>query len=91
MKIGRVHFDFERLEQLIKITKQTGAEETMIDEILGYDGPPEFYCPITSEILKEPVLLPTSGQICDLSTMKRILLNDEHDPFNRAPLTLSDL
>ena len=63
----------------------------MIDEILGYDGPTEFYCPISSEILKEPVLLPTSGQICDLNTMKRILLNDEHDPFNRAPLKMSDL
>ena len=23
--------------------------------------------------------------------MKRILLNDEHDPFNRAPLKISDL
>ena len=25
------------------------------------------------------------------SIIKRILLNDEHDPFNRAPLTPSDL
>jgi ubiquitin conjugation factor E4 B len=41
--------------------------------------------------MKEPVLLPTSGNICDLNTMKRILLNDEHDPFNRAPLKISDL
>lgn len=41
--------------------------------------------------MKEPVLLPTCGKICDKNTMKRILLNDEHDPFNRAPLKLSDL
>jgi hypothetical protein len=61
MKIGRVPFDFEKLEKLIKITKETGVEETMIDELLGYDGPPEFYCPISSEILKEPIFLPTSG------------------------------
>ncbi len=41
--------------------------------------------------MREPVLLPTSGNICDLNTMKRILLNDEHDPFNRAPLKMSEL
>mmetsp|Transcript_39706 Transcript_39706/g.38268 ORF Transcript_39706/g.38268 Transcript_39706/m.38268 type:complete len:91 (+) Transcript_39706:236-508(+) len=41
--------------------------------------------------MREPVLLPSSGNICDKSTMKRILLNDEHDPFNRAPLKISDL
>ncbi len=91
MKIGKVPFDFEKLEQLIKVTKQTGIEELKLDEILGYDGPEEFYCPISSEILREPVLLPTSGKILDLNTIKRILLNDEHDPFNRAPLKMSDL
>lgn len=37
------------------------------------------------------MLLPTSGNICDLVTMKKILLNDEHDPFNRAPLKIADL
>jgi ubiquitin conjugation factor E4 B len=41
--------------------------------------------------MREPVLLPTSGKICDLVTMKRILLNDEHDPFNRAPLKIEQL
>jgi ubiquitin conjugation factor E4 B len=41
--------------------------------------------------MREPVLLKTCGKICDKTTMKRILLNDEHDPFNRAPLKISDL
>ena len=41
--------------------------------------------------MKEPVRLPTSGNICDLGTMKRILLNNEYDPFNRAPLKITDL
>ena len=41
--------------------------------------------------MKDPVLLPSSGNICDKTTMKRILLNDEHDPFNRAPLKIEDL
>jgi len=41
--------------------------------------------------MREPVLLVTSGKICDKNTMKRILLNDEHDPFNRAPLKIEQL
>lgn len=91
LKIGKVTFDYEKLKNLISITTVTGEEETRIDELLGYDGPEEFYCPISSEIMRHPVLLPTSGNICDMNTMKRILLNDEHDPFNRAPLKISDL
>jgi hypothetical protein len=62
-----------------------------MDEILGNCAPEEFVDPISAEIMKEPVLLPTSGKFVDLVTMKRILLNDEHDPFNRAPLKIEDL
>lgn len=62
-----------------------------MEELLGNDAPEEFLCPISCDLMKEPVLLPTSGKICDKNTMKRILLNDEHDPFNRAPLKISDL
>ena len=46
---------------------------------------------ISYRLMKEPVRLPASGNICDRSTMQRILLNDEHDPFNRAPLKFEDL
>ena len=46
---------------------------------------------LTYTLMKEPVLLPTSGNICDLANIKRHLLNKEHDPFNRAPLKISDL
>jgi ubiquitin conjugation factor E4 B len=62
-----------------------------MEEILGNDAPEEFMCILSCELMKEPVLLPTSGNVCDISTMRRILLNDEHDPFNRAPLKMSDL
>jgi ubiquitin conjugation factor E4 B len=59
--------------------------------MIGNDAPEEFMCTISCELMKDPVLLPTSNNICDLTTMKRILLNDEHDPFNRAPLKIADL
>ena len=41
--------------------------------------------------MKDPVKLPTSGHTVDRGTIKRILLNDEHDPFNRAPLSISEI
>jgi len=61
-------------------------QEAELEEILGNDAPEEFLCLLTYKLMKDPVRLPTSGNICDRSTMQRILLNDEHDPFNRAPL-----
>jgi len=59
-----------------------------MEDLLGNDAPEIFICPISCTLMKEPVFLPTSGNICDKTTMKRILLNDEHDPFNRAPLKI---
>ena len=36
--------------------------------------------------MKDPVLLPGSGNIVDRITIHRHLLTDERDPFTRAPL-----
>lgn len=36
--------------------------------------------------MNDPVKLETSGNIVDLLTIKKQLLNDPLDPFNRAPL-----
>ena len=66
-------------------------KEAQIEGILGNDAPEEFLCMITYSLMKEPVRLPTSDNVCDRSSMQRILLNDEHDPFNRAPLKYADL
>jgi hypothetical protein len=41
--------------------------------------------------MKDPVILPTSGNTVDRSTIKRILLDDNHDPFNRAPLNINQV
>lgn len=37
--------------------------------------------------MRDPVRLPTSGVVMDRASIARHLLNDETDPFNRAPLT----
>lgn len=39
-----------------------------------------------STLMKDPVLLPGSGNIVDKINIKKSLFNDERDPFTRAPL-----
>ncbi len=41
------------------------------------DAPDEFLDPIMSTIMRDPVMLPTSGNIVDRSTITQHLLNDE--------------
>jgi ubiquitin conjugation factor E4 B len=42
-------------------------------------------------LMREPVKLPNSGTICDFRNIKHHLLNDEHDPYTRAPLKISEV
>ena len=39
------------------------------------------------EIMRDPVKLPTSGNVMDRKHIARHLLSDESDPFNRKLLT----
>jgi ubiquitin conjugation factor E4 B len=92
LKMARiVGLNLRDLEVFIQKMPQYTQEEARIEEMLGNDAPEEFLCPFSCELMRDPVLLPTSGTICDSSSMKRVLLNDEHDPFNRAPLRMMDL
>lgn len=43
------------------------------------------------EIMTDPVKLPTSDTIIDRLTIKKHLLSDKIDPFNRQPLKEEDL
>jgi ubiquitin conjugation factor E4 B len=51
------------------------------------DAPDEFMDPIMSELMRDPVLLPTSGNVMDRTSIMRHLLSDNTDPFNRKRLT----
>ncbi|KAI8332411.1 ubiquitin elongating factor core-domain-containing protein [Chlamydoabsidia padenii] len=80
--------DIAALEQFVtQVEKavQSGAEE---EEELG-EAPDEFLDPIFFSLMEDPVLLPTSGNIVDRSTIRAHLLSDNRDPFNRAPLQMS--
>lgn len=43
------------------------------------------------QFMKDPVLLPTSGNVVDRMYIHKHLLNDERDPFNRKPLKIAEL
>mmetsp|Transcript_45745 Transcript_45745/g.52871 ORF Transcript_45745/g.52871 Transcript_45745/m.52871 type:complete len:80 (-) Transcript_45745:81-320(-) len=43
--------------------------------------------PLTCEIMKDPVMLPSSKAIVDRLTVMKHLLSDPIDPFNRSALT----
>ena len=56
--------------------------------IVNYDdAPEEFFDPITTILMEDPVLLPSSKTILDRSTIFTHLLSDPTDPFNRSNLT----
>jgi len=61
------------------------------EEELLAGAPDEFLCPIMSVLMVDPVLLPSSRQVVDRSTIARHLLSDQSDPFNRAPLTMDQV
>jgi len=58
------------------------------DEALTIDAPNEFLDPLMWTFMKDPVRLPTSGNIIDRSTITQHLLNDPNDPFNRKALSI---
>lgn len=57
----------------------------------GEEVPDEFLDPIMSEIMTDPVRLPTSGVVVDRKVIETHLMTAEIDPFNREPLKKIDL
>lgn len=53
--------------------------------------PDEYTDPLLATLMEDPVILPTSKQIVDRSTIQSHLLSDPHDPFNRTPLKIEDV
>merc|ERR1712173_414473 len=89
VKIGRA----DLATALANISAKVEAASTALaqEEELLADCPDEFLCPIMSIVMMDPVLLPSSKQIVDRSTIARHLLSDQSDPFNRAPLTMDQV
>lgn len=79
----------QEYEQFIQRVKSTGQVQQSIEDKLG-EIPDEFLDPISCELMRNPVKLP-SGVTIDRATIVRHLLSDLHDPFNRAPLKAEEL
>lgn len=77
----------ESLAERVRVAASEGAKE---EEIFG-DIPEEFLDPIQYTLMRDPVILATSGNTLDRTTITRHLLSDAKDPFNRMPLTVDQL
>jgi len=82
--------DIDRFHAFAAAVREEASKATLQDEMLG-EIPEEFLDPITSEMMKDPVILPSTGVRCDRSSITRHLLSDPTDPFNRSHLTVEML
>ena len=87
--LGKCDSNVERVgkfsEVVTKLLEKANAfaeEEADLGDI-----PDDYLDPIMQELMTDPVKLPTSGNIMERATIHRILLTEQLDPFNRAPLT----
>lgn len=78
-----------QFESLVKLSNELATQaKNAMDSV---EIPDEFLDPIMAEIMIDPVLLPTSHNIMDRRHIMRIIMADDHDPFNRQPLGPADL
>ena len=86
---GKIPIEVLTLEKYNKlINKLKSIEEEIKSQELNFDdAPSEFFDPITTLIMSDPVLLPVSKVIVDRKTIEQHLLSDQNDPFNRTKLT----
>ncbi|KAJ2810814.1 Ubiquitin conjugation factor E4 [Coemansia furcata] len=85
--------DAHSLGQLLEFAakcKDAKVDSKVIDYLESV-APDEYLDPLLASLISDPVRLPTSGNVMDLSAIKGQLLSDPRDPFNRAPLTIDML
>lgn len=78
--------ELQSVMEIAQAAERAVEEENEEEAELG-DVPDEFLDPIMSSLMRNPVRLPTSGNIMDRAVISRILLSDKVDPFNRKLLT----
>jgi ubiquitin conjugation factor E4 B len=94
---NKIILDYEVYNKFLQIIKDIKvlSEEIKSKEINYDDAPEEFLDPFTSELMNDPVMLPSSKNIVDRSSIGKIILNlvthllsDPTDPFNRSKLSI---
>lgn len=78
------------LQEVAQKVEKKAAEQLENEEVIA-EAPEHFLDPIMSTLMLDPVILPSSRQTVDRSTIARHLLSDQTDPFNRAPLSMDQV
>jgi len=81
--------EIEQFQALQDKVEKIVVEKRMAEVDYG-EVPDEFRDPLMATLMTDPVILP-SGIIMDRPIILRHLLNSQTDPFNRQPLTESQL
>lgn len=82
--------ELDDITQMVTKVEIVRLEEAEEEEDLG-DIPDEYLDPLMATLMTDPVQLPSSKAILDMSTIKSHLLSDASDPFNRVPLKIQDV
>ncbi|KAJ2083961.1 Ubiquitin conjugation factor E4 [Coemansia sp. RSA 988] len=80
----------QRLRDFVKSCEEGKVDSDAV-EFLESRAPDNYLDPLLASLMTDPVRLPTSDSVMDLSVIKGQLLSDPRDPFNRAPLTVDML
>lgn len=78
------------LQEVAQKVEKKAVEQLENEEVIA-EAPEHFLDPIMSTLMLDPVILPSSKQTVDRSTIARHLLSDQTDPFNRAPLSMDQV
>ena len=77
-------------DRLVMKFAQARQDDQEAEDDLG-EIPDEFLDPLMFTLMDDPVILPTSKNVIDRSTIRSHLLSDPTDPFNRVPLKIEDV
>lgn len=82
--------DMAAFQKLATDIAAVHAADQQAEDDLG-EIPDELQDPLMGSLMEDPVILPSSKQILDRSTIRSHLLSDATDPFNRMPLKIEDV
>lgn len=86
---NKIKIEYLMYQKFLKLIEKLKTIKSELEaNVINYDdAPEEFFDPITTLLMDDPVLLPSSKTITDRSTILTHLLSDSTDPFNRSTLS----
>jgi ubiquitin conjugation factor E4 B len=90
---GVIKVDLIKYQAFIEMSKKLKQLHSQFksEQVLFEDAPNEFLDALTSTIMNDPVMLPSSKSVIDRQNIETHLLSYQNDPFDRSPLTKDKL